>query len=39
MGEIKYDALDGSKSRIGGTIEANLRIMWGLAKSAVIYLI
>jgi hypothetical protein len=40
MGEIKYDAPYKRRNpRIGGAIEANLRIMWALAKSAVIYLI
>lgn len=39
MGEIKYDALYRRRTpRIDGSIEANLRIMWALVKSAIIYL-
>jgi dolichol-phosphate mannosyltransferase len=40
MGEIKYDPSYRRRNpRIGGTIKANLRIMWALVKSAIIYLI
>jgi len=40
IGEIKYDSpLRRKKPRIGGKIEANLRIFWALIKSLIIYLI
>jgi dolichol-phosphate mannosyltransferase len=38
IGEIKYDAPPRRKKpRIGGTTKANLRILWALIKSLVIY--
>jgi len=38
IGEIKYDAPPRRKNpRIGGTIKADLRIIWALIKSLVIY--
>jgi dolichol-phosphate mannosyltransferase len=38
IGEMKYDPLPRRKNpRIGGTIKANLRILWALIKSLVIY--
>jgi dolichol-phosphate mannosyltransferase len=37
--EIKYDPPPRRKNpRIGGTIKANLRIIWALLKSLIIYL-
>jgi dolichol-phosphate mannosyltransferase len=40
ISEIKYDSPPRRKKpRIGGTIEANLKIMWALIKSSMIYLI
>jgi len=40
IGEIKYDPPPRRKSpRIGGTIKANLRIIWALIKSLTLYLI
>ncbi len=39
IGEIKYEPPPRrSQPRIGGSIKANLRIMWALAKSLLIYL-
>lgn len=38
IGEIKYDAPPRRKNpRIGGTMKANLRILWALIKSLVLY--
>ncbi|MCJ7559313.1 hypothetical protein MUO79_01680 [Candidatus Bathyarchaeota archaeon] len=40
IGEIKYDPPPRRKNpRIGGTIKANLRILWALIKSLILYLI
>ena len=40
IGEIKYDPPPRRKNpRIGGTIKANLRILWALLKSLTLYLI
>jgi dolichol-phosphate mannosyltransferase len=40
IGELKYDPLPRRKNpRIGGTIKANLRIIWALLKSLTLYLI
>jgi dolichol-phosphate mannosyltransferase len=40
IGEIKYDPpLRRKNPRIGGTIKANLRILWALLKSFTLYLI
>lgn len=40
IGEIKYDSPPRRKNpRIGGTIKANLRIIWALIKSLTLYLI
>jgi dolichol-phosphate mannosyltransferase len=40
IGEIKYDPPPRRKNpRIGGTIKANLRIIWALVKSLTLYLI
>jgi len=39
IGEIKYDPPPRRKNpRIGGTIKANLRIIWALIKSLTIYI-
>jgi len=40
IGEIKYEQPHRRKNpRIGGTIRANLRILWALIKSLILYLI
>jgi dolichol-phosphate mannosyltransferase len=40
IGELKYDSTPRRKNpRIGGPIEANLRIIWALLKSLIIYLV
>ena len=40
IGEIKYDPPPRRRNpRIGGTVKANLRIIWALVKSLLIYLI
>jgi len=40
IGELRYDPLPRRKNpRIGGTIKANLRIIWALLKSLTLYLI
>ena len=40
IGEIKYDPPPRRKNpRIGGTVKANLRILWALIKSFTLYLI
>jgi dolichol-phosphate mannosyltransferase len=40
IGELKYNPLPRRKNpRIGGTIKANLRILWALIKSLILYLI
>jgi dolichol-phosphate mannosyltransferase len=40
IGEIKYDPSPRRKRpRIGGTVKANLRILWALIKSLILYLI
>jgi len=40
IGEIKYDPSPRRKRpRIGGTVKANLRILWALLKSLTLYLI
>jgi dolichol-phosphate mannosyltransferase len=40
IGEMKYDPPPRRKNpRIGGTIKANLRIIWVLIKSLALYLI
>jgi len=40
IGELRYDPLLRRKNpRIGGTIKANLRIIWALLKSLTLYLI
>jgi len=40
IGEIKYDPpLRRKNPRIGGTIKANLRIIWALIKSLTLYLV
>ena len=39
IGEIKYHPPPRRKNpRIGGTVKANLRIMWALLKSFILYL-
>jgi hypothetical protein len=39
IGELKYDPPPRRKNpRIGGTIKANLRILWALLKALAIYL-
>jgi dolichol-phosphate mannosyltransferase len=39
IGEIKYDPpLRRKNPRIGGTVKANMRIMWALLKSFILYL-
>ena len=40
IGEIKYDPPPRRKNpRIGGKTKANLRIIWALVKSLIIYLV
>ncbi|MCJ7559316.1 hypothetical protein MUO79_01695 [Candidatus Bathyarchaeota archaeon] len=40
IGELKYNPLPRRKNpRIGGTLKANLRIVWALIKSLTLYLI
>ena len=40
IGEIKYDPPPRRKKpRIGGTVKANLRVIWALLKSLIIYLV
>jgi len=39
IGEMRYESVRRKNPRIGGTLKANLRILWALIKSLTVYVI